>query len=78
MTVKKKNAKGVIKEMGLTPEEWQVFAVGINLVATEAKAQTGLRAVFYHHCAGYVETPEKIDQLMTLTDPAEKCLLSQN
>jgi inosose dehydratase len=64
-----KNAGRVTENMGLTDAEWQVFAEGANLVASEVKAKTGLRTVFHHHCAGYVETPEEIDQLMALTDP---------
>ncbi len=63
------NAGRVTSEMGLTPEEWQIFAEGANFVAGEVKAKTGLRTVFHHHCAGYVETPSEIDQLMALTDP---------
>ena len=30
---------------------------------------TGLRTVFHHHCAGYVETPQEIDALMSRTYP---------
>ncbi len=63
------NAGRVTPDMGLTSEEWQIFAEGANLVAAEIKAKTGLRTVFHHHCAGYVETPAEIDQLMALTDP---------
>jgi inosose dehydratase len=29
----------------------------------------GLRAVFHHHCAGYVETAAEVDKLLSLTDP---------
>jgi inosose dehydratase len=32
--------------------------------------ETGLRTVFHHHCATFVETPEEIDTLMARTDPA--------
>jgi inosose dehydratase len=55
--------------MMLGDAEWQVFAEGVNRVARAVTAQTGLRAVYHHHCAGYVETPEEIEQLLTLTDP---------
>jgi inosose dehydratase len=65
-----KNAGRVTDEMRLTDAEWQVFAEGANFVASEVKAKTGLRTVFHHHCAGYVETPEEIDRLMALTDPS--------
>jgi inosose dehydratase len=63
------NAGRVTAGMGLTAEEWKTFAEGANYVAGEVKAKTGLRTVFHHHCAGYVETPTEIDQLMALTDP---------
>jgi len=64
------NAGRVTPEMGLSEEEWKVFAAGANLVAAEVKAKTGLRTVFHHHCAGYVETPAEVNQLMALTDPS--------
>ncbi|HWS00226.1 MAG TPA: sugar phosphate isomerase/epimerase [Prolixibacteraceae bacterium] len=64
------NAGRVTPAMGLTAAEWAVFAEGANYVAGEVKEKTGLRTVFHHHCAGYVETPAEIDQLMALTDPS--------
>jgi inosose dehydratase len=64
------NAGRVTPGMGLTEAEWHIFAEGANYVAQEVKEKTGLRTVFHHHCAGYVETPEEIDQLMAFTDPS--------
>ena len=63
------NAGRINSSMGLSKDEWKVFAEGANYVAGEVKAKTGLRTVFHHHCAGYVETPEEIDILLSLTDP---------
>jgi inosose dehydratase len=64
------NAGRVSPAMVLTNDEWKVFAEGANLVAHEVKAKTGLRTVFHHHCAGYVETPGEIDSLLKFTDPS--------
>jgi inosose dehydratase len=57
-------------EDGLTPAQWDVFARHAERVASAVCDATGLRTVFHHHCAGYVETPEEIDALMSRTDPA--------
>jgi inosose dehydratase len=64
------NAGRVTKSMGLSDEEWKVFAEGAELVAREVKEKTGLRTVFHHHCAGYVETPREIETLLRYTDPS--------
>lgn len=64
------HAGRVTPAMGLSAEEWKTFAEGANYVAGQVKEKTGLRTVFHHHCAGYVETPDEIDQLMALTDPS--------
>lgn len=68
--VRTANAGRITPEMGLSVQEWKVFAEGVNKIAGEIKSKTGLRTVFHHHCAGYVETPDEIDQLMAMTDPA--------
>jgi inosose dehydratase len=64
-----RNAGRITEAMGLTPAEWRVFADGANQVARAVEAETGLRTVFHHHCAGYVETPEEIARFLELTDP---------
>jgi inosose dehydratase len=63
------NAGRICPEHGLSEDEWQVFAAGAEQVAFAVRQETGLRTVFHHHCAGYVETPAEIDALMARTDP---------
>jgi inosose dehydratase len=63
------NAGRITPQMGLTNAQWDTFAAGANRVARAVKERTGLRTVFHHHCAGYVETPAEIERLLVLTDP---------
>lgn len=63
------NAGRITPEMGLSDAQWEVFAEGADRIARAVRAQTGLRTVFHHHCAGYVETPAEVARLMALTDP---------
>lgn len=64
------NAGRVTPAMGLTESEWQTFAQGAERVARAVRDETGLKTVFHHHCAGYVETPDEIARLLQLTDPS--------
>jgi inosose dehydratase len=63
------NAGRITPAMGLLETQWQVYAEGAERVAKAVKAAYGLRTVFHHHCAGYIETPDEIDKLLRLTDP---------
>jgi inosose dehydratase len=54
---------------GLSDQQWATFAEGVEIVARAVHEQTGLRSVFHHHAAGFVETPLEIDRLLSLTDP---------
>jgi inosose dehydratase len=63
------NAGRVQAGMGLGAGQWKVFARGVERIAAAVKRETGLRTVFHHHCAGFVETPEEIRQLLSLTSP---------
>jgi inosose dehydratase len=63
------NAGRIRPELGLSAAEWQIAAEGAEKVARAVKKETGLRTVFHHHCAGYIETPAEIDTLLQLTDP---------
>lgn len=55
--------------MGLSEAEWQTAAKGAEAVARAVLQETGLRTVIHHHCAGYVETPGEISELLGRTDP---------
>jgi inosose dehydratase len=63
------NAGRIPSNLSLSPAEWKIFAEGANSVARAVLETTGLRTVFHHHCAGYVETPDEIAQFLKLTDP---------
>jgi inosose dehydratase len=67
--VRTKNAGRVIPRQGLSKDEWRIFARGADDVARAVFNETGLRTVFHHHCAGYVETPDEISTLLDLTNP---------
>jgi inosose dehydratase len=56
-------------EAAMAPQEWATFAQGAELIARVVLEETGIRTVFHHHCAGFIERPEEIARLLELTDP---------
>jgi inosose dehydratase len=67
--VRTANAGRIQPSQSLSPAQWDVFANGVNKIAETVRKETGLRTVFHHHSAGYVETPDEIERLLSLTDP---------
>jgi inosose dehydratase len=67
--VRTKNAGRIGPAEGLSSQQWATFAEGVEFVARAVDDQVGLRSVFHHHSAGFVETPDEIARLLTLTDP---------
>jgi inosose dehydratase len=67
--VRFENAGRIKPQMGLSESAWKTFARGANRIAKAVNDETGLRVVFHHHCAGYVETPDEIDELLSRTNP---------
>lgn len=53
----------------LSRDQWDVYAKGVNRVARAVYDQLGLKVVFHHHCAGYVETADEVRSLMNRADP---------
>ena len=56
--------------LGLSGSQWDDAAGRVERIAAAVRDESGLRTVFHHHCAGYVETPAEIDALMERTDPS--------
>jgi inosose dehydratase len=69
VATRREHAGRVLPEHGLRDAQWDTFAAGAERVARAVRDATGLRTVFHHHCAGWVETPAEIDALMRRTDP---------
>jgi inosose dehydratase len=63
------NAGRITNEQSLSAEQMKIFARGSEKIAQAVKDKFGMRTVFHHHCAGYIETPAEIDALMNATNP---------
>jgi inosose dehydratase len=64
-----KNAGRINGRDSLSAKQMKVFAQGAEKVARAVKEQYGMKTVFHHHCAGFIETPGEIDDLLEATDP---------
>ena len=60
----------VLSSMALTGRQWDDAVTRVEAIARAVRDETGLRTVFHHHCATFVETPAEIDALMERADPA--------
>ena len=67
--VRERHAGRITEALGLTDQQWAVFADGADQLARAVRDQTGLRTVFHPHCGGYVETEAEIDALLSRTNP---------
>ncbi len=54
---------------GLDEARWTVFGNGVDRIARAVRDHHGLRTVFHHHCAGFVETPDEVRAFLAHTDP---------
>ncbi|MCI0843385.1 MAG: TIM barrel protein, partial [Chloroflexi bacterium] len=69
--VRVQNAGRIGLEHGLSNEQWIAFGEGAAAIARAVRDETGLRTMFHHHCAGYVETPAETARLMELTEAGD-------
>jgi len=53
----------------LSADEHRIFARNAEEVARLVLDETGLRLLYHHHCAAFVETPDEIERFLGATDP---------
>ena len=63
------NAGRITPDLSMNDTQWKDFAQGANEIAFQVKQKYNMRTVFHHHCAGYIETQEEVEKLISLTDP---------
>ncbi len=54
---------------------WQGYAQRLNAFGAHILATYGIKLAYHHHMGAYVESPEDVDKLMALSDPASVGLL---
>jgi inosose dehydratase len=54
---------------------WQAYAKKLDAFGAHLKSTYGITLAYHHHMGAYVESPQDIDMLMRLTDPAKVGLL---
>ncbi len=69
--VRTRNAGRITQAMGLTDAEWVVAARGVTAIARAVQQETGLKSVFHHHAAGFVETPGEMETFCAKTDATD-------
>lgn len=68
--VRARAAGRVHDAMSLNERQWDEAAGRVDGIARAVRDEAGLRTVFHHHCATFVETPQEIEALLQRTDPA--------
>jgi inosose dehydratase len=66
-----------LRERPHFPDEgaWRAYAGRLDAFGAHLKRTYGITLAYHHHMGAYVESPEDIDTLMRLTDPACTSLL---
>lgn len=54
---------------------WQRYAARLDAFGAHLLATYGIKLAYHHHMGAYVESPDDVDRLMALTDPAKVFLL---
>lgn len=62
-------AGSIRPEHSLDEAGWKTFTDAANRIARAVCQETGLRSVFHHHCATWVEAPWEVEKFLSMTDP---------
>ena len=54
---------------------WKAYAQRLNAFGAHLQVAYGITLAYHHHIGAYVESPDDVDHLMALTDPARVGLL---
>jgi len=54
---------------------WKAYAQRLDAFGAHLLATYGIKLAYHHHMGAYVESPEDVDRLMALTNPAKVGLL---
>jgi len=66
--VRTRHAGRITPELALPAEERPTFLRHAEEVARLVKGETGLRTLYHHHCAAWVETPDEIERFLDGTN----------
>ncbi|HEY9785869.1 MAG TPA: TIM barrel protein, partial [Candidatus Obscuribacterales bacterium] len=67
--VRLENAGRIEKKHGLSDRQWTTLTRGAEKIARTVLDETGVKTVFHHHCAGFIETADEIERFLANTDP---------
>lgn len=67
--VRREFAGRTVYGMGITEDQWITYTGGANYIAKSVREETGIRTLFRHHPATYVETPWEVETFLRLTNP---------
>ena len=54
---------------------WKAYGQRLNAFGAHLQSNYGITLAYHHHMGAYVESPQDLDQLMAVTDPAHVGLL---
>ncbi len=55
--------------------QWHAYGQRLNEFGAHLKSSYGISLAYHHHMGAYVQSPQDVDQLMAVTDPAQVGLL---